>query len=229
MQLIEVQLLTDDLTAQRHFYAGALGLPVLEASEERLALRAGRSRLTFRPEPAGRSACCHFAFTIPENQFPQAKAWLSARASLVRDSAGRDEFNFEAWNAHAMYCYDPAGNIVELIARHDLANVSDAPFGGGSLLAVSELGLVTDDVDATVELIRSWPGAEVYRGSRSDEFAALGDAHGLLIAVKEGRIWFPDTGQAARACPVSALLTGPDGQTYCLSGPPYAVMLEAGE
>ena len=221
MRIAKVFLLASDLAALSDFYSTALGLPVQEATDGTLALEVGRSQLVFEAGAAQWSGFYHFAFDIPENQFREAKIWMSRRMSLISDAGGEDEFDFVAWNAHAMYFYDPAGNIVELIARHDLANGSDRPFGGHSLLGISEIGLTTDDVAATVSLLGSWLG--VYRGSQDEAFTALGDDHGLLIVVKQGRAWFPDTGKEAGLYPVTVLASTDNGETYCISGPPYRI------
>ena len=223
MRIAKVFLLAGDLAALSHFYATALELPVQEATNGTLALEVGRSQLVFEPGAVDWDGFYHFAFDIPENQFGEAKTWLSQRVPLISDASGEDEFDFVAWNAHAMYFYDPAGNIVELIARHDLDNGSDRPFGGYSLLGISEIGLTTDEVAGTVSLLGSQLGVGVYRGSQEETFTALGDDQGLLIVVKQGRTWFPDTGKQARLYPVAVLASTDDGETHCISGPPYRI------
>lgn len=81
----------------------------------------------------------HFAINVPQNQFEDAVTWLSDRVELLSDTeTGDSEIFFEDWNAHAVYCLDPAGNLLELIARHDLSNDSDRPFGSENFLEVSE-------------------------------------------------------------------------------------------
>jgi hypothetical protein len=68
----------------------------------------------------------------------------------------------------------------------------------------------------------------VYRSSHSAEFAAMGDGHGLLILVKRGRVWFPETGVAADTYPVSVVVSGPRGEMYRISGPPYEITYASG-
>jgi catechol-2,3-dioxygenase len=223
MRIAKVFLLAGDLAALYDFYATALQLPVQEATNKTLALEVGRSQLVFEPSSANWDGFYHFAFDIPENQFGEAKTWLSQHVPLISDAGGEDEFDFVAWNAHAMYFYDPAGNIVELIARHDLANGSERSFGGHSLLGISEIGLATDDVAGTASLLGSRLGVGVFRGSQEETFTALGDDHGLLIVVKQGRTWFPDTAKEAGLYPVTVLASTDDGETHCISGPPYRI------
>lgn len=207
MHILEIQLLTHDLAGQRDFYTDVLQVPLLETSLDTVTFQAGHSRLAFKQAPPGWSGCYHYAFNIPENQFGQAKAWLSQRVALIADSNGADEFDFQNWNAHAVYCYDPAGNVVELIARHKLANAAHESFGGHSLLCVSEIGLPAVDVRDVVRSLTSGLELEVYWGAGSDTFTALGDEHGLFIVVKRGRIWFPDTGKGADAQPLRIMVS----------------------
>jgi catechol-2,3-dioxygenase len=167
----------------------------------------------------------HFAFNIPPQQFAEAKAWIAQRVPPLTDHTGADEFYFEAWNAHALYFSDPAGNIVELIARHTLASQSHQPFTEQSLLSVSEIGLVTDNVRDTVHLLRTRLGISSYQGTGNDEFTAVGDEAGLFIVVKRGRIWFPDTNKPAAVAPVSVTVAA--GSTHAtVAGPPYQVTLQ---
>src|SRR2546423_211293 len=125
MKIDELQLSASDPASQREFYANVLGLPIHADTADTLALRAGGSRLVFAQAPEGWSGVYHFAFNVPEDRFKEAKEWAARRVALIRNSAGEDEFNFVSWNAHSLYFYDPAGNIVELIARHDLDQYSD--------------------------------------------------------------------------------------------------------
>ena len=224
MNISEVILLASDLDAQRHFYHEMLHLPVVgDWDGHRLTLQAGSSRLTFTQAAAEWKGSYHFAFNIPSNQFGQAKTWLSRRVSLFVDADGADEFAFTSWNADGMYFSDPSGNIVEFIARHDLPNSTDEPFGERGILSVSEIGVVTDDVNKTVAEARMALGAHVYRGEGSDTFAPVGDENGLLIIVKRGRIWFPDTGVIAESLPLTASLSGDGGEPFQLSGPPLRI------
>jgi catechol-2,3-dioxygenase len=176
--------------------------------------------------PAGWRGVYHVAFNVPENQFAEAKLWLAARAPLIRDHAGREEFHFAGWKAHAVYCYDPAGNIIELIARHTLSNATDQPFTAASLLEISEIGLAVADVPAMVARLQAELGAAVYAGAGSADFTAVGDEHGLLIVVRQGRVWFAtsaDSGGAAETLPLSVTLTDAAGRRRTLSGPPYVI------
>jgi catechol-2,3-dioxygenase len=201
-----ITLRTSRLDEQRAFYARTLGLPLVREDRRSMIFRAGHSELEFvneRTEPAEEareSPRYHFAFNIPENRLDDAKAWLEQRTELLnhRPSGGPVVY-FPAWNAHAMYFADPAGNILEFIARHTLGNASDHPFGSGDLLCVSEIGVVTDRIQAAADRIRADLGLREYLGA-SPGFMPIGDEHGLFIVVETGRMWMPtDDVPAAKA------------------------------
>src|SRR4051812_43449750 len=191
MHIATLEITATDLQALLNFYANTLGLEVSLKNNQRFTINAGATRLTFVRPTDDSPHSYHFAFNIPENQLPDARQWLSTRSPLLKDNSGADEFAFESWHAHSIYFKDPAGNILEFIARHDLPNSSHEPFGSRSILSVSEIGLATDDVPA---LARSLPSGVPVYGEGSDMFTAAGDAHGLFIMVKVGRVWLPDSG-----------------------------------
>lgn len=86
----------------------------------------------------------HFAFNIPANQFQEAKEWLKGKTTLLLED-GEDEADFSFWPAHACYFEDPAGNIVELIARYNENPNSESQFTVNSILNISEIGLIVKD------------------------------------------------------------------------------------
>ena len=124
--IISLVLQTSKLADQRRFYTGRLGLPVIAETADSVTLGAGATRLTFTAVATG-DPFYHFAFNIPENTLGTAKESLAHRdppIPLIKKPDGGDEYHFESWNAHAVYFLDPAGNIVEFIARHNLGNAS---------------------------------------------------------------------------------------------------------
>jgi catechol 2,3-dioxygenase-like lactoylglutathione lyase family enzyme len=195
MQIAEVRVASADVAAQRRLYVDALGLEELDAPPAGLAVRVGRSTLVF--EPGGWSPQ-HVAFRIPASAYADALGWLGERTALLPNAEGGPEHPFPAWNAHAMYFRDPDGNVLELIAHHDLDDAYEPPFGPAGLLAIGEAGVPVDDLPmflAELERrhgIRRWSGDGV-------GFAAAGDKHGSLIVVPRGRPWHPVPGSDATA------------------------------
>lgn len=220
--IVELHLQTAALAAQRDFYSLTLGLPVANVGDS-IEITAGDARLRFREAGSAAKPVYHFAFNIPENKFASAKAWLAQRVTLLIGEDGRDEFDFASWNAHACYFSDAAGNVVEFIARHDLANQRDGAFSAADVLTISEIGIVVDDVPGTVKHIEQSLDLKPYRPG-TPAFVAVGTAEHLLIVVARGRPWFAAPHLAADVFPVEAVFSGGIGRLdfapvypYCIS------------
>lgn len=196
---------------------------MLAAAPDSFTVQAGATRLTFRAD-AARAATYHFAFNIPENKLPAAKSWLAGRADLLTQD-GADEFASQTWNAQQVYFFDPAGNILEFIARHNLPNAAAGPFGPRDILGISEIGLPADDVQATVALLTHDLGLSPFK-DQSDTFAPIGDDHGLFIVVRRGRHWFPTT-TAADLHPLAVAVAGPQARRIDPPGTPYSIRMVA--
>lgn len=224
MQIHELTLSADNVVALHSFYTRVLGLPAREVSAERLTLQAGSTLLSFIKAEAGMRPYYHFALNIPPASFGAAQAWLRARVPLLADQTGRDVFHSENWDADNLYFFDPAGNILELIARNTLPAAFEPPFGPQHLLCVSEIGVASEDVPATVRALADL-GGEEYRGPGSETFNAVGNEQGLCIVVKRGRVWFPDTGRPAVVAPLEMLVSPvPDAPRVRLVGMPPRVV-----
>lgn len=198
MRLAEVTLAAPlDL---RKFYGGELGLP-LDAD----AIVAGETRLRFRVEDGG--AFYHFALLVPGDRFDAALAWAREHVKILGDV-----FDFEAWDARACYFHDPAGNIVELIAHHGLAEDGrSGSFDAAELVGLSEVGLVGDPPSLLRELEKIglvlWDG-EVEGPGR---LGFVGERGRVLILAEPGRGWLP-TGRAAEPHPVEVVLEEPQAR-----------------
>ncbi len=194
MMFHHVQLLTSDLTRQLEFYRDVLGLSVLEQSNNSVTFQVGASKLEFVQDE--RDVFYHFAFNVPSHQFVEAEIWLEERTPIIQDTSARHKFHSQNWNADMVYFYDALGNVVELIARHDLKSEASEPLSARSLECVSELGIVSDNVPQTVERIQALVNAPLYRAVMDEQFVPVGDETGLFIVVKKNRIWFPETNAA---------------------------------
>lgn len=213
MRFRELILQARDPDSLAAWYGAALGLPPADGTP--VGFVAGLTTVRFERAAPDLTPTYHFAFNIPANQVADALRWLRGRAPIL-ESDGEPVVDYRSWDAHAVYFSDPAGNVVELIARHALPNASARPFGAASLLEVSEVGLPCQSVpDLAVELRKAF-GIEEY-GSSHARFAALGDERGLLILVPEGRPWFPTTAQA-RPFPLRVVH---EGAAHEVSGLPY--------
>jgi len=191
MKIQSVTLETPALKPVIDFYQSVLGLEVITADPGMAHVQVGSSWLIFR-ENSAFEGIYHFAFNIPGNQIREGMSWLErAGISLISNEKGETQIDFPNWNAEAAYFFDPAGNIVELIARRDLQNESDQPFSPQSLTEISEIGIVTDDVPAWNSRAETEFGILPFDKQKpSSDFSALGTDMGLFIVVGAGRNWF---------------------------------------
>lgn len=226
MHIHELRLKTSDLAHAAAFYHGVLGLPILAFHPDVLTLQAGSTRLVWEYQPAWQGRY-HFAFDVPENQIDSALKWITPKAKIAALNGQSLFRSSDHWNAHMLYFYDHAGNIVEFIARHNQPNAVPDAFSLRSILAVSEIGLATPDVRQTVAWLQTVCNLPMYDGAGSDTFAAVGDEHGLLIVVKEGRYWYPETGIAAGLYPVDVRIAGDVSTHQMVPDLPYHITIRA--
>ena len=178
----------------RDFYGGELGLPL-----DGDAIVIGETRLRFDVEEGG--AFYHFALLVPGDRFAAALEWAQARAKLLGDV-----FEFENWDAEALYFHDPAGSIVELIAHHGLEESGrSGPFAANELVGFSELGIVGDRKSRLRDLEAE--GLELWSGTvdEPDRLAFVGEKGRTLILAPPGRGWLP-TDRPAEPHPVEYVL-----------------------
>jgi catechol-2,3-dioxygenase len=202
MKILELTVQTAALEPQSTYYGAVLGLPVLEHSPSQIAFQAGETRLVFEKAADSANKRYHFAFNIPENQLDLAKTWILERAPLLKSGDGADTFHSQGWNSDGVYFCDPAGNILEFIARHTLDNARAGEFTNRNILSVSEIGLATENVQALAAQLCENLGLTVYDGAGSETFTAVGDENGLLIIVRQGRQWYPNLVTPAEFLPL---------------------------
>jgi catechol-2,3-dioxygenase len=238
MKIQNLILQTGVLSNQYSFYCRTLGLRDLntEGDAGQVSVQVGSTTLVFQQAESGWRGRYHFAIDIPLERYEDARLWLAHRAPALSDSTGQKYFYSENWNSRSIYFLDPAGNILELIARYGKGKTPAGPpnvdlpenlgmenrFSLHDFLCISEIGIASDNVEgAAAHLIASVPGLKVYETGEVDTFRALGDEDGLLILVRRGRIWYPETGIAAELLPVDVAFEMNNGQRYHLFAPPY--------
>jgi hypothetical protein len=209
LHFLEIELQTHRLSDLAAFYRNALQLPVRADSQD-IVVQIGSSTLRFVPTD-NTEPCYHLAFNIPENRIHDACSWLEERAERVPHfKTGEVMIDWPGWNAHSVYFFDAAGNILEAIARHDLGNATAHEFGPVDLLSVSELGLVVEDPGTALDqLARTF---DLTSKSVLPGFAVLGDDHGLFIISAENRPWMP-TEIPARPFPARAVIQHRDARS----------------
>ena len=217
MRILAATIMARDPQALAAWYRDTLGMAIVEGESasgdrtggpEDAAVEVGETLLCFTPAPPGERPLYHVAFDIRENKIGKARKWLTERGvELIpeRDS-GDVTVHFKPWNAHAVYFRDPAGNIIELIARHDLPTGSKGPWDlGDDILWISEVGIVVDSAAGTRVDLERRLGLPAYIGEQ-DGFAPIGDEEGLLIVVERGRPWLPDHVDEAEAWPARVVI-----------------------
>jgi hypothetical protein len=135
----------------------------------------------------------HFALLVPGDRFDAVHVWAQEQSELLGGV-----FDFENWDARAVYFLDPAGNIVELIAHHGLEeNGRAGGFGAEEIVGFSELGLVGNRAERLRTLdLPLWSGTI----DDPDRLAFVGEKGRTLILAEKGRGWLP-TGRPRRDPP----------------------------
>jgi catechol-2,3-dioxygenase len=201
VRIREVVLPAPDPEALAAFYGGP-------GEGAAAAARFGATRVRFAPGPA---VCSHFAVNVPPQRFGEAVEWARERAPLHRE-----DVPFPDWRARSAYFFDPAGNVVELIARER------AP-GEDLFLEVSEVGLPVEDVGVAVEWLETELGLPHFDGDRRS-FSAVGDDRGLLIVVPVGRPWL-FTDQPAPDAPLRLTIESDRSEELAVPGSRHVMQL----
>ena len=222
MRILELEVSSVDLPAQRDFYADILELPV-KLDSAVLEVKAGRTVLRFTQAPSEFMGAYHFAFNIPENQYQAAKQWITSRIPILRDKAGQEDFESTSWSSTSLYFLDAAGNVLEFIARHNLQNATAGEFNSSQILNVSEIGLPSEDVVALAEQLVTQLGLTVFKQEPNETFTPVGDDNGLLILPIKDRIWMPDSGFPAKLLPVKVRGEA-NGREWEVRGVPYEII-----
>ncbi len=231
--------LISNITLQTHipldkmktFYSDLLGLTIKSVFSNRIVFNAGKSTVTFtKIDNQLTKPWYHFAFNIPENKILSARSWQLQRTALIptpkrlRDPKfPSDVRHFRNWNAHSIFFYDPAGNLLEFIARHDLQNGSDGTFSVDDILNISEIAFVVDDQQAEAHRIGQHLGLNVYPKS-ARHWWAMGDENGLLLCIPK-RIFGENTPNPKRfdVFNTDVEIIKPENLKYSFDNFPYEI------
>jgi catechol 2,3-dioxygenase-like lactoylglutathione lyase family enzyme len=199
----QLSLYSDKIEELFKFYTDKLGFRG-NLSETQFALKtANNSEIVFNKSEEPHYY--HFAFNIPTNKVYEAHKWLEDRVdTLPEPESGNEIIHFVDWNAHAVYFKDPAGNIVEFIARHDLDNTTTHHFSVRDVLSISEIGVPSKNVLQNFEKLHDHLWLQRYSGD-FEKFCAAGDEEGLVILTNMDRDWYP-TDIKSESCPFEAEL-----------------------
>jgi len=194
MKIKTLALQTAHLMTVKEFYSLILNLPVESVDKKKIIMKVGASDLIFT-ETKETEPFYHFAMNIPSNRIEEAKEWLKNKVKLLwMEDYNSDIADFVNWHAKSLYFFDPAGNIVELIARFDLNIKSNETFSSNQFLSVNEVGLVFrqgEFEERTSELQNSYSLSHFSKQPPLAHFKAIGDDEGLFVVVPEHRNWYP--------------------------------------
>ncbi|RDW17309.1 VOC family protein [Oceanobacillus chungangensis] len=209
MEIKRLTLQTNTIKEMREFYVDMFGFPLIIEDENSFRIGIGSSELEFASENVEGHPYYHFAFNIFANKFEEAKSWVKERVQLnVWD--GEDEVYFSHFQAHALYFYDPAGNIVEFIARHTISENGEGPFSIEGVLNISEIGLtVANAISDGEKLIAAGINKRDNSPLSSTSLNFMGEkSKGIFIILNQpGRDWiFSD--KISAIYPMEIITTG---------------------
>lgn len=101
---------------------------------------------------------------------------------------GQDAYYSDSWNSHSIYFYDPSGNVVEFIFRHNTIEESNGSFTIEDMKNISEIGIPAENVPAVSSMVQSKFNVEIYMDA-NEVFCPLGDEEGLFILSSLDRNW----------------------------------------
>ncbi|HKO77345.1 MAG TPA: hypothetical protein VJU52_09015 [Flavobacterium sp.] len=191
MNILELELLSDDVPKTEAFYNQVLGLETLYRDHSSVSFNVGVTKLTFHSSQNVKPVY-HFAFDVPNNKLFEAFSWIESKTEIMYVIPPDKIADFYNWNAKSFYFYDNNGNILEFIARNDLDNATQNPFDGNSVLSLSEIGLVSKNVEEKCDELFDKYGLTSYsKQPKLPKFIVLGTVTGLFILVEENRDWYP--------------------------------------
>lgn len=232
MHILSLELLTSRFEEMKQFYINQLGFPLKAQSTDAFTLGVGYTELTFRKAQTGDDPKYHFAMNIPAKQWSEAKDWLRKKGCTLLPTPSVEEANirsmeqdvvfFGALQAYSLYFHDPAGNLVEFIARENLEKTALSPFHIGSISNISEVLFAFDqDLPQAMEKLCDHFHVEPYTGDKK-LFQILGDDEGTFILNDIRRGYYP-TQQKAEIHPLQMTVLGTKKEELRLTPYPYVV------
>jgi len=192
LNIKRLELRSLNVASSANFWVSKFGFPVTFVTPNNPRIQIGDTELSFVPHITGPKPVYRFAFEIPENQIEQAFFWLKAANidMLKHPENGREIQHVPRLNAHSIAFIDNMGNLVELIAKHDLKNSSEEPFTRASLLRISEVGVVSFNIEKAVELLKAELDIDEMSGYGAG-YKPLGGREGQIHIVVPKRPWLP--------------------------------------
>lgn len=196
MRIQKLQIYSGNLKEQLCFYRDTLNLKVTDNSDDYFEVETGYSTLRFQQKE--NATAYHIAFHVPDNQHNEALEWVKERVPVLRGN-GQEIIDFLDWSAKSLYFYDRDQNIIEFISRESFSKPESALFSEKSILGISEVGLVTENIKEKFDFLHTNFELEKYDGD-FERFCAIGDDEGLLITINQKlKDWFPTDDKAYKS------------------------------
>jgi len=196
MKIHKLEIYSDNIKEQLRFYRDQLNLKITDYSEDFFEVEIGYSTIKFQQKE--NATAYHIAFHIPDNQHKEALEWVKERMPVLEGN-GQEIVDFFAWIAKSLYFYDEDKNIIEFISRESFSKPKSALFSEESILGISEVGLVTENIQEKFDFLNVEFKLEKYDGD-FERFCAIGDDEGLLITINQKlKDWFPTDDKAFKS------------------------------
>lgn len=192
------------------FFRDKLELPISSINGA-VAVKVGASTLYLEEGNAEPNGYYHLAFEIPENTITQARDLLRNRMALLLNGDRDIKTADPDWDSHSVYFNAPGNLNLELIARHRKPNAIQTPFAFQDIQYISEVGIPVEDTPHAVQQLNTALSLDPFIPS-SETFAPVGTDDGLIIIVRQGRIWYPTEDQTTTSRPLNISITGVTGE-----------------
>lgn len=182
-------LYTAILEPMYDFYVQLFSKDRVQLQAAGFTVQLGTSVLEFKKAAAGTQPFYHFALNIAANHLEQAKAWIVA-TTLLSTEDGQEDTHSDFFRSVSCYFEDPAGNIIECIARQQHAPIDLHPFTPGSIRGIGEINLTTSHVLETAYLLQDANVPIQPEIIDEDRLNFVGDIDTYLLLGPVGRRWF---------------------------------------
>ncbi|MFD1885882.1 hypothetical protein [Paenibacillus wenxiniae] len=185
----QLTLYTAPFHRMLEFYTKVLGEDHVHQQADAFTITLKESQIQFRTAAGETNPFYHVAINIAANHFQAAKTWLSRFGELLTEN-GSDQAYFKFLDAYSCYIEDPAGNIIELIARQQAAPVLDVPFSPAQLLSIGEINITTHDVQQAALLLKQASLPVELDQMETTGLNFVGEQDMFLLLGPVGRRWF---------------------------------------
>jgi catechol 2,3-dioxygenase-like lactoylglutathione lyase family enzyme len=207
----QVQLATVSIEGATQVYGDRLGFPVVEETDSSVTFRAAPFALLTFVERYERIAPAHLAFQVPYSTFP-ASADLIRRSGVLtaRPPRGGEviEEDEGAFRRRRLYFRDGDGNLLEIIARSDVAEDVLPAQPPLHVLFLREVGFPVERVSAFCGWLESRLGM-VPLGAIDEAITFVAGGTALAVVAVKSRPWIP-IAMRALPPPLEVVLGTPD-------------------